>query len=29
VIETGRLVMAGASQDLLENPDVKKAYLGG
>ena len=29
VIETGRLVMAGASKDLLENPDVKKAYLGG
>jgi branched-chain amino acid transport system ATP-binding protein len=29
VIETGRLVMAGASRDLLENPDVKKAYLGG
>jgi branched-chain amino acid transport system ATP-binding protein len=29
VIETGRLVMAGASRALLENPDVKKAYLGG
>ena len=29
VIETGRLVMAGASRELLENPDVKKAYLGG
>jgi len=29
VIETGRLVMAGASRDLLENPDVKKASLGG
>ncbi|MBI5579718.1 MAG: ABC transporter ATP-binding protein [Deltaproteobacteria bacterium] len=29
VIETGRLVMAGASRDLLENADVKKAYLGG
>jgi len=29
VIETGRLVLAGASQELLENPDVKKAYLGG
>ena len=29
VIETGRLVMAGASEDLLKNPDVKKAYLGG
>jgi branched-chain amino acid transport system ATP-binding protein len=29
VIETGRLVMSGASRELLENPDVKKAYLGG
>jgi branched-chain amino acid transport system ATP-binding protein len=29
VIETGRLVLAGASQQLLENPDAKKAYLGG
>ena len=29
VIETGRLVLAGASQELLENPDVKKAYPGG
>jgi ABC-type lipopolysaccharide export system ATPase subunit len=29
VIETGRLVMAGASRELLENSDVKKAYLGG
>jgi len=28
-IETGRLVMAGASRASLENPDVKKAYLGG
>ncbi len=29
VIETGRLVMAGASADLLTDPEVKKAYLGG
>jgi branched-chain amino acid transport system ATP-binding protein len=29
VIETGRLVMAGRSQDLLKDPEVKKAYLGG
>ncbi len=29
VLETGRLVMAGASQDLLTDPEVKKAYLGG
>jgi branched-chain amino acid transport system ATP-binding protein len=29
VIETGRLVLAGACQQLHENPDVKKAYPGG
>jgi branched-chain amino acid transport system ATP-binding protein len=29
VIENGRLVLQGASQELLENPEVKKAYLGG
>jgi branched-chain amino acid transport system ATP-binding protein len=29
VIETGKLVMAGPSKELLTNPDVKKAYLGG
>ena len=29
VIENGRLVLAGRSQDLLENEEVKKAYLGG
>ncbi len=29
VIETGKLVMAGVSSDLLKDPDVKKAYLGG
>jgi branched-chain amino acid transport system ATP-binding protein len=29
MIETGRLMLAGASQELLENPDVKKAYPGG
>ncbi len=29
VIETGRLVLEGRSQELLENADVKKAYLGG
>jgi branched-chain amino acid transport system ATP-binding protein len=29
VIENGRLVMAGISKDLLKDPDVKKAYLGG
>jgi len=29
VLENGRLVLAGLSQDLLNNPEVKKAYLGG
>jgi branched-chain amino acid transport system ATP-binding protein len=29
VIETGRLVLEGRSKELLENAEVKKAYLGG
>jgi branched-chain amino acid transport system ATP-binding protein len=29
VLENGRVVLEGASSDLLNNPDVKKAYLGG
>jgi branched-chain amino acid transport system ATP-binding protein len=29
VIENGAIVMEGQSQDLLEDPEVKKAYLGG
>ena len=29
VLETGNIVLEGPSQDLLNNPDVKKAYLGG
>ena len=29
VIETGNLVLEGPSDKLLEDPDVKKAYLGG
>ena len=29
VLETGSLVLEGPSQELLENPQVKKAYLGG
>jgi branched-chain amino acid transport system ATP-binding protein len=28
VLENGNLVLEGNSKDLLENPDVKKAYLG-
>jgi len=29
VLETGNIVLEGKSKDLLENPEVKKAYLGG
>jgi len=29
VLENGRLALEGSSDDLLNNPDVKKAYLGG
>ena len=29
VIENGNLVLEGNSDELLENPEVKKAYLGG
>jgi branched-chain amino acid transport system ATP-binding protein len=29
VLESGNLVLEGPSKELLENPEVKKAYLGG
>jgi branched-chain amino acid transport system ATP-binding protein len=29
VLESGNIVLEGQSEDLLENPEVKKAYLGG
>ncbi|MCX7882852.1 MAG: ABC transporter ATP-binding protein [Brevinematales bacterium] len=29
VLETGRLVLSGSGQELLDNPEVKRAYLGG
>ena len=29
VLESGDLVLEGDSEDLLNNPEVKKAYLGG
>jgi len=29
VLENGNLVLEGLSEELLENPEVKKAYLGG
>jgi len=28
VLETGQIVMQGLSKEILENPDVRKAYLG-
>ncbi len=29
VLETGRIVLSGPSREIAQNPDVKKAYLGG
>lgn len=29
VLDTGEIVAQGPSKDLMDNPDVKKAYLGG
>jgi|WetSurMetagenome_2_1015567.scaffolds.fasta_scaffold146974_2 branched-chain amino acid transport system ATP-binding protein len=29
VLETGRIVLSGSAQDVAQNPDVKRAYLGG
>lgn len=29
VLDTGEIVASGSAKDLLDNPDVKKAYLGG
>jgi branched-chain amino acid transport system ATP-binding protein len=29
VLETGKIVLSGPSDELLNNPEVKKAYLGG
>ena len=28
VLEHGRVVMEGAGEELLENPHIRKAYLG-
>jgi ABC-type branched-subunit amino acid transport system ATPase component len=28
-METGRIVLEGTAQDLLRNPQVRDAYLGG
>ena len=29
VLETGKIVIQGKAKDLIENDDIKKAYLGG
>ncbi|MCK4452059.1 MAG: ABC transporter ATP-binding protein, partial [Anaerolineae bacterium] len=29
VLETGNVVLEGSSEELAENPQVKRAYLGG
>ncbi len=29
VLETGRIVLSGSAQEVAQNPEVKKAYLGG
>jgi branched-chain amino acid transport system ATP-binding protein len=29
VLETGRIVLAGTAQEVAQNPEVKRAYLGG
>jgi ABC-type branched-subunit amino acid transport system ATPase component len=28
VLETGAIVMSGSGRELLQSPDVRKAYLG-
>ena len=29
VLETGRIIMSGDANELANNEDIKKAYLGG
>jgi branched-chain amino acid transport system ATP-binding protein len=29
VLETGKVVLEGTAQELVQNEDVKRAYLGG
>jgi branched-chain amino acid transport system ATP-binding protein len=29
VLDTGAIVASGSAKELMDNPDVKKAYLGG
>ena len=28
VLETGRIVLSGTAQEVAQNPEVKRAYLG-
>ena len=29
VLETGRVLLAGPAREILDHPDVRRAYLGG
>ncbi|HZE36778.1 MAG TPA: ABC transporter ATP-binding protein, partial [Candidatus Eisenbacteria bacterium] len=29
VLETGRVTLSGSGRELADNPEVKRAYLGG
>jgi branched-chain amino acid transport system ATP-binding protein len=29
VLQNGQIIIKGSAQELMENPDVKKGYLGG
>ena len=29
VLETGQIILEGTGKDLITNPEIKKAYLGG
>ena len=29
VMETGKIVMTGTGRELMDSPEIKKAYLGG
>ena len=29
VLETGKIILEGTGKELLSNPEIKKAYLGG
>lgn len=29
ILETGRIIMSGSGSDMIHNPEIKRAYLGG